>query len=186
MHTASWCFSMFLKWKCKVTFILHAQIAGLTHYTDASSLKLHAPLTVHRSLTLTVKFVQNQQCDGWVCGLCVTMPSTRSLSRVRLEFFACSTGFLWHSSNHVCPILICMPSFNPSLDAFVYTTTPQPPHLILLLILWLLVFNSDLNWLSPNQKSLFHPCEKVLAALTFYKLFVLCSWNGSAADLRGL
>lgn len=186
MHTASWCFSMFLKWKCKVTFILRAQIAGLTHY---GRVVIEIACSSHSTQVpkLTVKFVQNQQCDGWILRLvdfvwrCLPPVAEPSTSRVLcmqhwlfVAFFQSRLPYFdLYAFLQSQPRCLCL-YYNP------------PPHLILLLILWLLVFNSDLNWLLPNQKSLFHPCEKVLAVLTFYKLFVLCSWNGSAADLRGL
>lgn len=99
--------------------------------TDAFS---HSPLLIESARSL--------HCPK-VSKLTVQLARTKSLqlqdsvrlclppwpSRGRRDLFACSTGFLWHSSNHVCPLLICMPSVNPSLDAFVYITTlpPSPP-----------------------------------------------------------
>lgn len=99
----------------------------------------------------------------WLC-----LPPSRS--RRRRRDFACSTGFLCHCSNHVCPILICMPSVNPSLDAFVYITTPSIPSVILLGI--------QLR----HRKYQFQPPLQWEDSRCAYVLQAPCSSNGSASD----
>lgn len=196
MHTASWCFRTFLKWNRDVTFNLCAKTAGarsppMRFHIVASSLELHAPSNRPKLSEPTFRLARiNRLTRGLNPGnledfarLCLPP----SLSRGRRDFFACSTGFLWHSSNHVCPILICMPSVNPSLDAFVYITSPSFPQCDS-------TFNPATARIqlqtggSQTRNPYSNPVTTILLRLHFFfnKLFVPCSSNGSAADLRGL
>lgn len=182
MHKASWCFCMFLKWKCKVTFMLCAQMVRLT-------MCFHIEWDHNRSCILPSRYRDFQIFSlPWTNGVTVDVRTTRwdivdfvsmppTLAEPSMTNVFCIPHWpLLHSSNQFHPNLICMPSFSPSLDAFAHVTKP---HLILLLFCDCSYLTLILNWRLPNQKSLFYPVRTSLLRLHFISsLFpeILLKW----------